>query len=224
MTRVRGRGPLYALIGANAVSLLGNVVASIAIPWFALVTTGSPAKTGLAAFAAAAPLVAGALFGGPVADRMGARRASVLSDLASGFAIAGIPVLHAAGALEFWSLLALAFAGALFDAPGQASRQALVPELSEQAGMPLERANSLLRATEHVGYVLGAPLAGGLIAALGAPAALWVDAASFGLSAGAVAVAVPALRRPPPARRTGRTSAKACVSWCANRSCARCSS
>lgn len=202
MTRARGRAPLYALIGANAVSLLGNVVASIAIPWFALVITGSAAKTGLAAFAATAPLVAGAFFGGPVADRIGARRASVLADWASALAVAGIPLLHAAGALEYWSLLTLAFVGALFDAPGQAARQALVPELAQRGGTPLERANSLLKGSEHVAYVLGAPLAGGLIAALGAPAALWVDAASFASSAAAVALGVPAL---PPAAAAGAT-------------------
>ena len=45
----RVRGPLLALYSANAISFVGNNVATIAIPWFVLVTTGSAAKTGITA-------------------------------------------------------------------------------------------------------------------------------------------------------------------------------
>ena len=185
------RLPLAALVAANAVSLLGNTVAAVAIPWFVLVTTGSAARAGIAAFFATLPLAFGAVFGGAVADRVGLRRASVATDLVSAAAIAGIPLLHAAGALEFWHVLALGFAGALFDAPGQAAREALLPSAAERSATPLERATALWTTTEHLGYVAGAPLAGIAIAAVGAPAALWLDAASFAFSAAAVAAAVP---------------------------------
>jgi len=194
------RAPLYALLGANAASLLGNVVAAVAIPWFVLVTTGSAARTGTAAFFITVPLALGALFGGPIADRVGARRASVAGDLLSAGAIATIPLLSAAGALQFWHLLALGFLGSLFDAPSQAARQALLPELAERASMPLERANSLYKGTEHLGYVLGAPATGALIATIGAANALWADAGSFVLAALAVAFAVPATRTAAPRR------------------------
>ena len=112
----------------------------------------------------------------------------------SAVAVAAIPVLYAADALSFWLLAALAFAGALFDGPGQAARQALLPELAGEAGVPLERANSLFTATEHVSYVAGAPLAGILIAAIGAPATLWLDAVSFVVSGAAVLLFVPSVR------------------------------
>jgi MFS family permease len=180
---VGGRVPLFALIGANAVSLLGNTVAAVAIPWFVLVTTGSPARTGIAAFFTTLPLAVGAFFGGAVADAIGSRRASVAGDLVGALAVAAIPLLHALDALEFWHVVALAFLGALFDAPAQAAREALLPELARRAGMPLERATGLWTTTEHMGYVLGAPAAGILIATLGAPNALWIDAASFAASA-----------------------------------------
>lgn len=187
------RLPVLALVTANAVSLLGNVAALVAIPWFVLVTTGSAARTGLAAFFATIPLALGAFFGGAVADRIGPRRASIAGDLAGGAAIAGIPILHALGALEFWHVLALAFAGALFDAPAQAAREALLPDLADRAGMPRDRANALHRSTEHVGYVLGAPAGGLLIAAAGAPNALLLDASSFLVSA-VLMLLVPGLR------------------------------
>jgi hypothetical protein len=74
---IRPRRALLALVAANTVSLLGNVVAAVAIPWFVLVTTGSATRTGVAAFFTTLPLALGALFGGAVADRVGLRRTSV---------------------------------------------------------------------------------------------------------------------------------------------------
>jgi MFS family permease len=165
-------------------------MAAVAIPWFVLVSTGSVARTGVAAFFTTLPLALGALFGGAVADRIGTRTTSVASDLLSGLAIAGIPLLHAVGELDFGRLVVLAFLGSLFDAPGQAAREALLPDAAGRAGVSLERATALWTTTEHAGYVLGAPVAGVLIAAVGAPNVLWLDAASFGASALLVATTV----------------------------------
>ena len=188
------RRPFFALIAAHSVSLMGNTVAVIALPWFVLSTTGSAARTGLIAFFATLPIAVGSLSAGALVDRIGARRMSILSDALSAVAVAAIPVLYSADALSFWLLAALAFAGALFDGPGEAARQALLPELAREAGMPLERANSLFTATEHVSYIAGAPLAGILIAAIGAPATLWLDAVSFAVSGVAVLLAVPSVQ------------------------------
>ena len=46
-TLPRRRGPLVALLAANAVSMSGNVAALVAIPWFVLQTTGSAARMGV---------------------------------------------------------------------------------------------------------------------------------------------------------------------------------
>lgn len=88
------RYSLPALIAANAVSLVGNVLATVAVPWFVLETTGSAAKTGIAAFFTTLPLAFGALFGGTIADRVGHRVASVVTDLASAAAISAVPLLY----------------------------------------------------------------------------------------------------------------------------------
>jgi predicted MFS family arabinose efflux permease len=63
--------------------------------------------------------------------------------------------------------------------------------------MPLERATALHASTEHAAYVFGAPVGGVLVAAFGSANALWVDAASFGLSALVVAAALPAVAARP---------------------------
>jgi MFS family permease len=188
------RSRVLALVLANAISELGNVAAIVALPWFVLVTTGSAARTGLTAFATTLPLALGAIAGGRVVDRVGLRRASVVADLGAGTAIAAIPVLHHLGALEFWHVLALAFAAGTFEGPGRAARRALLPGLAERSTLSLERANSLSTTSEHIGYVLGAPAAGLLIATVGAPNALLLDAATFAVSAAIVGGLVPTLR------------------------------
>lgn len=185
------RAPLYALMGANAISLTGNTLTLVAIPWFVLQTTGSASKTGITAFFSILPVVVATFFGGTLVDRLGYKRASVFADLASMVSVALIPILYAAGLLEFPVLLALVFLGALFDAPGQTARSALVPDLAPRAGMSLERAGSAVQVTERGAGLLGAPLGGVLIAALGPVNVLWIDAATFAVSAAMVAIAVP---------------------------------
>jgi MFS family permease len=186
---VRPRGSLILVLAANAISLLGNVMAAVAIPWFVLVETGSALQTGIAAVFASAPLAIGALFGGAITDRVGPRLASIVGDLLSAASVAGIPLLHTLGVLEFWHLLVLAFLGSLFDAPAASAREALLPDLTRAARLRTEQVTSALTATEHAAYLVGAPLAGLLIALMGAPALLWVDAASFAISAVLVGLA-----------------------------------
>ena len=59
------------------------------------------------------------------------------------------------------------------------------------APMPLERASSLLQIVERVSRLVGAPLAGLLVAVMGAQNVLWLDAATFAISAAMVAFLVP---------------------------------
>lgn len=189
--------PLYALFAANAISLIGNVFTLIAIPWFVLQTTGSAARTGITGFFAVMPAVLAGFLGGTLIDRVGYKRTSIISDLASGATTALIPLLYLTAGLEFWQLLGLVFFGALLDSPGGTARSALLPDLAEQAGMPIERATSLTHVIERGARLVGAPLAGFLIGMLGTENVLWLDAASFFVSAGIIglAVAVPAAVR-----------------------------
>ena len=58
------RVPLGTVLTANAISVTGNSLTLIGVPWFALETTGSPGKAGLVAFCAAVPVVLAAIAGG----------------------------------------------------------------------------------------------------------------------------------------------------------------
>ncbi len=184
--------PLYGLLTANAVSITGNVLTVLAVPWFVLQTTGSATRTGIAAAASSLPIMLSAAFSGTFADRIGHRRASILSDLVSAAIVVSVPLLHATVGIEFWQLLVLVFLRSLFATPGETARGALLPDLAETSGVGLERATSGYDAVARGARMLGAPIAGILIAAFGAPNLLLLDAATYLLSAFIVARYVPA--------------------------------
>lgn len=206
VTETQTRVPLFALLGANGISMVGNVLTMIAVPWFVLQTTGSAARTGLVATFTALPAIIAAFFGGTLVDRAGYKRMSVISDVMSCVTVALIPLLYQllGTSFAFWQLLVLVFMGALLDAPGGTARLSLLPDVAKLAGMGLERVNATAQAIQRGSNLLGAPLAGFLIALMGASHVLWLDAASFAISALMIAALVP----PPPAAALEQTEKK----------------
>lgn len=194
-TGTRNRAPLLAVLVGSAISLVGNNLTLLAVPWFVLQTTGSAARTGLAGVAAVLPIAVASFLGGPIVDRLGYRRASVLADLGAALAIAAIPLLADTVGLAYWQLLALVFLAGLLDAPGGTARQGLIPALTTRAAVRLERANAAFGAITRGAQLLGAPLAGVLIAIFGPRNVLWLDATSFLASALLVAGFVPPTAR-----------------------------
>lgn len=189
----RQRLPLYALLGAGFISLTGNMMTLLAVPWFVLQTTDSASQTGLAAFSFLLPVPIAGIFGGVLVDRLGFKPSSIVADIASGITVAAIPLLHSTIGVEYWQLLVLIFLGALLDSPGQNARFSMLPEVAEAAGMSLERASSAMQIVDRGARMLGAPLAGVLIALIGAESVLWLDAGTFAVSALLVLVLVPAV-------------------------------
>ncbi|WP_433472401.1 MFS transporter [Spirillospora sp. CA-142024] len=177
------RRPLATVLAANVVSITGNCLTSMGVPWFVLQSTGSAAKAGIVAFCAMLPVVVAALVGGPVIDRIGRRRVAVISDLACGVAVAAIPLLQFTDVLNFWMLCVLMAVTGLFRAPGETARGVLLPALAERGGMPLTRAAGLYDGASRCAALTGSALGGVLIAVIGAEYVLLVDAVTFAVSA-----------------------------------------
>jgi predicted MFS family arabinose efflux permease len=175
--------PLTLLVLANAVSLSGNVITTVAIPWLVLTTTGSAALSGIAVFAGVGGATVGGLAAGRIVDALGPVRTSSAADLLSALAVAPLPILLALDRLEIWHVVVLAIVGTLADSAGSSARQSLVPAAADFGGYKRERANAMFTSAEHIGYLLGAPLAGLLIAAFGVGGALWVTVAAFAFAA-----------------------------------------
>ncbi|MYS22084.1 Major Facilitator Superfamily protein [Streptomyces sp. DvalAA-14] len=203
---VRDRRPLSFLLTANVISIAGNMLTLVAVPWFALESTGSAARAGLVAFAATLPVVAAAVLGGPLIDRLGLAVSSVLSDAVCALAVAAVPVLHLAGDLSYGALLVLVGVSGLFHAPGETAREVLMPRLAERAGTTIARGSSAYESASRGARMLGAPVAGVLIAAIGAANVLLLDAGTFAVSAVLIGFGVRDGARPP-ARPGGTTLA-----------------
>ncbi|MFF4689930.1 MFS transporter [Streptomyces sp. NPDC001307] len=201
--------PLTAVLAANLVSISGNCLTSMGVPWLVLQSTGSAARAGIVAFCTLLPVVLAALVGGPVIDRIGRRRVAVMSDLACGSAVAAIPLLQFAGTLHFWMLCLLMAVTGLFRAPGETARGVLLPTLAERAGMPLTRAAGLYDGASRCAALTGSALGGVLIAVLGAENVLLVDAATFAVSAPLFAFGVRGLPEAQAQRRAEPTSLRA---------------
>ncbi|MGO1054781.1 MFS transporter [Crossiella sp. CA198] len=191
LTPVRRRLPLVALFAANGISVCGTMMTFLAIPWFVLETTGSSAQTGLVAAVELIAVVASSALGGPLIARFGMRGASVLSDLLAALAVLAIPVLHLTVGLALWQLVLLVAVLGLSRAPGETARASAVPDLAELGGTPLERAASAADGASRAAKMVGPLLAGVLIAVTGAAEVLFVDAATFGVSALLIGLFVP---------------------------------
>ncbi len=200
------RHSLFVLLAANALSLTGNVLSMLAVPWFVLETTGSAARTGLAAFASTLPVVISATFAGVLIDRLGLRSSSVLSDLVSGLIVLAIPTMYLTAGLSYELLLTLLFTRWLLATPGETAREALIPDLAERAGFTMERATAAYDGAYRGAKMVGAPLAGVLIVWLGPTTLLFVDGASFLLSAALIRLGVPRTARRGPGLGTYRDS------------------
>lgn len=181
---------LAGLLAAQSLALLGTGMTFIVLPWLAMGSGGNATAMGLVTMAELLPYVLVLGLGGPLVDRLGHWRTSVASDLAAAAALAVVPLAAAAGRFSLPVLAAsVAAAGALRGA-GDVARQVLLPRAAGAAAMPLERAAGLFDGAGRLAGLVGAPIAGAMIAATSAPAALAAVAACFLVSAIAVALLV----------------------------------
>src|SRR5262245_36504017 len=142
-------------------------MAAIALPWFVLVTTGSPARMGAVM---AAEFVGMALLGipsGRPAAALGPRRTMLVSDAARAPLVALIPILHWAGILSLPVLLVIALAVGAFFPAYTSSQQLVFAALVGNDETRLTRVTGLLSSVNETASFAGPALAGVLIALIG---------------------------------------------------------
>jgi MFS family permease len=169
------------LFSGQAVSVLGDRMALVALAFAVLEIGGSASDVGLVLAAGAFPLVATVLAGGVVADRVSRRAVMVAADLVRVVSQGTMAVLLIAGVADVWMLALVA--GVTGAATGffSPASTGLLPEvvLAEQ----LQPANGLRASASSTGEILGPVLGGVLVAAAGAGWAIAVDAVTFAVSA-----------------------------------------
>jgi MFS family permease len=187
--------PLRALVAAEVISTTGSQMTWVALPWFVLTTSGSATRM---SFVVAAEVIGMGLLtipGARLLGGLGARRTMLFCDLFRAPLIALVPILNWTGGLSLWILLAIAFAIGALTAPSFSAHKLILPELFGENEQLVTEANALTQAASRASLLLGPIVAGVLIGFIGAPAVLLVDAASYLVSFGLVAIFLP--RRPP---------------------------
>ncbi|HEY2777634.1 MAG TPA: MFS transporter [Gaiellaceae bacterium] len=170
---------LPALVTAEAVSSTGSAMTFVALPWFVLVTSGSPTKMSIVLAAEILPM---ALFGipsGSVVGRLGARTSMLISDLVRAPLVAVVPILHWTGQLTFPLLVGIVFVLGIFMAPYAASQRSILPEVLGDDEKTIAKASGLFGGAQHLPIVIGPSIAGALIGLIGTAPLLVVDGATF---------------------------------------------
>lgn len=165
----------------QTLSNLGDSFAMLALPLLVLDATGSVTQMGLLTALTAVAQIAMSLFSGLLLDRMHRRRLMIGTDLARTVLYIALPLLWRIGAYRLPLLYFVTAAGAalgnLFSVGQVAAVANIVPRLQ------IAQANSRLQATSALAYVIGPLIAGAVCARFGTAIALWVNAASFAVSA-----------------------------------------
>jgi Na+/melibiose symporter-like transporter len=190
-----GSTPIRAIVAAEWVSSIGSSMTVLALPWFVLVTTGSATKLGLVLGIGSIPFVTLPLPAGSLIARIGARQTMVIADAARLPLLAAIPALYSLDVLSFPLLVVLVALTNVFTAAHMPAQRLVLAEVVGDEESLVARANAYLDGAQTTAPLVGPALAGVLIAALGAPNVLYVDAATFGVAAIAVGLFVP--RRKP---------------------------
>lgn len=189
------RRSFVALFVAEVVSTTGSEMAAVALPWFVLITTESPARMGAVM---AAEFVGMALLGipsGRPAAALGPRRTMLVSDAARAPLVALIPILHWAGILSLPVLLVIGVAVGAFFPAYTSSQQLVFASLVGDDETRLTRVTGLLGSVNETASFAGPALAGILIALIGPSAVLLIDAGSFLVAFALVLLFVPPIPR-----------------------------
>lgn len=184
----RSGGPLSSLRGNRAFRHLwlsnlfffgGVWTQTLVMGWLAFELTGSDLLVAVFTAVRLAPLLLGPM-SGAMADRHDKVRMLMLaSGWASTFA-AVVAALGSVGMLSYGALVAGGLAIGIAQSPSQPARAALVFDLVGQES--ISNANALNSLAINMTQVFGPALGGVLIAAIGAPAALWVSAGWYAVS------------------------------------------
>jgi predicted MFS family arabinose efflux permease len=168
-----------ALVAAEVISVFGTRMTYLALPWFVLVTTGSPGKMSLVLAAEIAPMVVLGIPSGMLVQRIGSRNTMLLADFVRAPILASIPLLGALDLLTFPLLLGLVALLGCFMPPYFASQRTILPELVGEDERLMSQGNSLVEGGSAFAALIGPAIAGLLIPIIGAPNVLYVDAATY---------------------------------------------
>ena len=200
LTPLRRSRDFRHLVWGELVSVLGNQLTAVAVPYQVYQLTHSSLDVGLVSVTQLFPLIAGSLLGGSVVDAMDRRRLLMIAQVLMAACSAGLAVNadlapSSPSAPALWPLFVLPALSAGFSGLDSAGRNAIVPNLVHRS--EVSTANAIFQALFQFGLVAGPALAGLLLAGAGVRFVYWLDVAGFGVSLFAVSLISPQPVREP---------------------------
>ncbi|BFU94940.1 MAG: putative Permease, MFS family [Nitrospira sp.] len=169
------------LFWGQMTSQVGDSLNRVALLWFVYQLTGSAMKmVVIGLLQTIPPLILGPLIG-VYLDRVDKKSVMIKVDLARTFLVLMIPVLYAIGELSLERLYVAVFLLAVVSTVFGPALSSSVPQIVRRD--QLTAANALLQTTTNVGLLIGPLISGIGIALVGSQNVLYVNAATFFVSA-----------------------------------------
>jgi MFS family permease len=185
--RTRGDGlwrhpEFLKLWAASAITDVGTQISAVALPLIAALTLhATPWQMGLLGAAGTVPMLLVGLFAGVWVDRLRRRPVMIAADVGRAVLLSAIPLAAAAAMLRIEVLYVVALAVGALNVLFDVAFYAFIPALVSRER--LVEANAKLETTSALAQVTGPGAGGALVAVLGGPIAVLIDALSFLLSA-----------------------------------------
>jgi len=192
----RRAGDFWIYWIGQTISLIGNALTSFALPLLVFKLSGSALDLGIATASAWLPYL---IFGLPIGtwvDRINRKGFMISMDIVRAALLAVLPTLALLGHLPLWWIYLVLFLNVTlsigFNAAGYAAIASLV------RAEELVQANGLIQASSWLSLVAGPLLATLLLTRISLQGVLWVDAASFLVSAASLALVRTSFNRTSP--------------------------
>jgi MFS family permease len=182
--------PFALYLAGQLLSQIGDGLYLVALPFIVFNGGGSAAMLGVVLAAYGAARLALFPFGGMLADRWGARRLMLVTDVLRAVVVLGFVALAAAPAVALWALIAVAVPLGMLDGLFLPASLAVLPSLVRTEA--LAASNGLNSAMQSIALVVGPAIGGALVAAVHTDTALWIDALTFVASSVTLLLARPA--------------------------------
>jgi MFS family permease len=192
ITPLRRSRDYRALISGLGVSVLGNQLTTVAVPFQVYAITRSSLMVGLVSLTQLFPLIFGSLLGGSLVDAVDRRKLLLIVEAICACSSAGL-ALNADFGPALWPLFLLPAITASQSGIDSSARNAMLPGLVGMELLPAS--NAIFQSLFQTGAIVGPAVAGLLLAGAGVHVIYWIDVASYLVAMTAVLTMAP---QPPP--------------------------
>jgi MFS family permease len=201
ITPLRRSRDYRALISGLGVSVLGNQLTTVAVPFQVYAITRSSLMVGLVSLAQLFPLIFGSLLGGSLVDAVDRRRLLLVVEAICACCSAAL-ALNADLGPALWPLFLFPAITASQSGIDSSARNAMLPGLVGMELLPAS--NAIFQSLFQTGAIVGPAVAGLLLAGAGVHVIYWIDVASYLVAMTAVLTMAP--QPPAPGTPGGATT------------------